>query len=80
VPPEWLGSLVEQVGSRRASDAERRGERLRAVRAVEALERSASTEARGLLRALAAGVPQARLTREARAALDRLSKRPAHAP
>ena len=47
----------------------------RALRAVEALEHMGGHEARALLEALAAGVPQARLTREARASLERLQKR-----
>jgi WD40 repeat protein len=44
----------------------------RPVRAIELLERIASSEARKLLTALAAGAAQARLTREAQAALKRL--------
>jgi hypothetical protein len=51
-------------------------EGLRQVRAVEALERAGSVEARDLLKRLAGGVEGARLTREARAALDRLAGRP----
>jgi hypothetical protein len=50
-------------------------EQLREVRAVEALEMAATPEARRLLRALAGGAESARLTREARASLDRLSRR-----
>jgi WD40 repeat protein len=62
------------------ADADRRtpsGERLRQLRAVEALERMGTPGARRLLRHLAAGAPEARLTREARASLERLSKWPA---
>jgi WD40 repeat protein len=51
-------------------------ERLRAVRAVEALEYLGSPEARRLLAALAEGAPEARQTREAQAALRRLERRP----
>ncbi|MCI0455414.1 MAG: hypothetical protein L0Z62_00370 [Gemmataceae bacterium] len=47
------------------------GERLREVRGVEVLEALASAEADALLRQLARGAPGARLTREARAALER---------
>ncbi len=47
-------------------------ESLRQVRAVEALERIGTAEARQLLRDLAGGLPQARLTREAGQALKRL--------
>jgi WD40 repeat protein len=52
---------------------------LRQVRAVEALEHLGTGEARLLLAALAGGVPQARLTREAKAALRRLDGRSAAA-
>jgi hypothetical protein len=53
--------------------------RLQQVRAVEALEHIGSAEARRLLEALAGGVPEARLTQEAKAALRRLAAR-AEAP
>jgi WD40 repeat protein len=48
------------------------GEALRAVRAVEALEHQGSALARQILRTLADGAADARLTREAQAALGRL--------
>jgi RNA polymerase sigma factor (sigma-70 family) len=51
------------------------GDRLRQLRAVEVLERLGTPEARGVLEALATGARGARLTEEARAALERLSKR-----
>jgi WD40 repeat protein len=47
--------------------------RIRDVRAVETLERIANTEAQELLRKLATGKPEARLTREAQASLRRLT-------
>jgi RNA polymerase sigma factor (sigma-70 family) len=47
---------------------------LRDVRAVELLELIGSAEARQLLQALAGGAPGARLTREARSAVQRLSQ------
>ncbi|HEY7330694.1 MAG TPA: sigma-70 family RNA polymerase sigma factor [Gemmataceae bacterium] len=50
-------------------------EQLRLLRAVEVLERVLSREARTLLEELAQGAPGARLTREARAALQRLTSR-----
>jgi hypothetical protein len=53
------------------------GEALRRVRAVEVLERLGTPEARRLLGALAGGEPEARLTREAQAALRRLAERAA---
>ena len=45
---------------------------LRTVRALAALERASTPEARGVIERLANGDPSARETREARAALDRL--------
>jgi WD40 repeat protein len=51
--------------------------RLRAFRAVEVLEVIDTPAARRLLERLAGGAPEARLTREAHAALDRLARRPA---
>jgi hypothetical protein len=47
-------------------------EEARAIRAVEALEQAGTAAALRLLTDLAGGVPEARLTREARAALQRL--------
>jgi len=49
-------------------------ETLRGVRAVESLEHIATPEARQVLQKLADGAP-ASLTREAKAALERLAKR-----
>jgi RNA polymerase sigma factor (sigma-70 family) len=49
-------------------------EQLRSVRAVELLESLNTAEARQLLQALAQGAAEARLTREARAALNRPTK------
>jgi WD40 repeat protein len=53
-----------------------RGEALRTVRAIDVLERVGGKEARGVLEALAQGDPDARETRDARAALKRLAGRP----
>ncbi len=50
-------------------------ERLRALRAVDVLEQVGTPEAREVLRALAGGAPEARLTQEARASLRRLAAR-----
>jgi len=58
--------LVRSVPSR---------ETLRAFRVVEALERIGTPDARQLLEKLAAGTPDARLTREAQSSLHRLAKR-----
>jgi WD40 repeat protein len=51
------------------------GPRLRALRALEALETSGTAEARQVIEQLARGRPQAELTREARGALQRLANR-----
>ena len=50
-------------------------ETLRAVRAVEVLESINIPKARQLLTQLAKGTPAARLTREAKATLQRLERR-----
>jgi hypothetical protein len=60
-----------------ALDAAASGEVLRSLRAVEVLEHAGSAEARQVLEALAAGMPSARLTREAGGALQRLGRRAA---
>jgi WD40 repeat protein len=60
---------LEQIATRPPA-----GEALRALRAVEALERIGNQEAQALLRELAKGVPEAMLTREARSSLRRLEK------
>ena len=51
-------------------------DRLRSVRALEVLERVSTPEAKKLLAELAKGAPEAWLTREAKAALDRINKQP----
>jgi HEAT repeat protein len=53
-----------------------RPEVLRPLRAVAVLEGIATPAARKLLKELASGVPEARLTREAQASLSRLDRRP----
>jgi RNA polymerase sigma factor (sigma-70 family) len=47
-------------------------EQLRQMRSLEVLEQAGDSESRRLLTALARGAPQARLTREVQAALDRM--------
>jgi hypothetical protein len=59
----------------RLDEAAPSGEALRALRAIEVLEHIGTPEASRLLKALADGAPEARLTREAKAALQRLEKR-----
>jgi WD40 repeat protein len=66
-----LERLVETMGQTPLS-----GERLRPLRALEVLEQVGTPEARALLRGLAGGAPDAELTREAKAALERLGERP----
>jgi hypothetical protein len=51
------------------------GEWLRAIRAVAVLEHIGTPEAHELLQSLAGGTPESRLTREAKASLQRLAKR-----
>jgi hypothetical protein len=53
---------------------------LRGLRAVEVLERVGTSEAREVLKTLAAGTPGCRLTQEAQATLDRLKQIPSPAP
>jgi RNA polymerase sigma factor (sigma-70 family) len=65
---------VRQILDRQATG------RLRDERAVEALELAGTPAGRRLLGSLAEGVPEAHLTREAKAALGRLSSRDAAAP
>ena len=50
------------------------------LRAIEMLERIGTAEARQLLAVLAEGAPAARLTREAKLALDRLAGKAAVTP
>jgi WD40 repeat protein len=66
---------IEQLLERIEKYAEN-PQRLREVRAVEVLERIGSPEARALLTQWSEGPPLARLTREAKAALDRLQTTP----
>jgi hypothetical protein len=66
-----IDELLEGVRALRAMP-----ERLRELRSVEVLEHIGTPSARQLLRTLAEGAPAARLTREAKAALDRLSRAP----
>lgn len=63
-------SLLEKLSAVPSPD------RLREMRAIEVLERIATPDARAVLADLAKGAPAARLTREAKAALERLGTRP----
>jgi len=55
-------------------------QQLQAYRALEVLEHVGGEEARRLLAKLAEGAPEARLTREAKSSLQRLSRRPMRLP
>jgi RNA polymerase sigma factor (sigma-70 family) len=75
--PGLRGALGKQASLEVRQRIERLLERLektklREGRALEAIERMPGREAKALLRSLAEGVPEAQLTREARAALRRL--------
>jgi WD40 repeat protein len=63
----FVGRQVEQLWSPT-------GERLRTLRALEVLEHIGTTEAREVLTKLSKGAPEARVTREAKAALQRLER------
>jgi WD40 repeat protein len=56
------------------------GESLRTLRALAVLEHAATPEARRVLQALADGAPGAWLSQEAKASLERLTRRPASTP
>jgi len=72
-----LEQLIEnQVRERWSPSAEW----LRIGRALEVLEHIGSPEARQVLQALAEGAPGAMLTREAKAALERLARHSTAAP
>jgi WD40 repeat protein len=74
-PPLEVRRRIEQLLARHSPRAIPSGERLRRLRAVAALEHLGTAEARERLRALAGGAAEARLTQEARTALERLEKR-----
>ncbi len=71
-----LRRRAEQLLEQMAASAES----VRILRALEVLEQIGSLEAKSLLKVLAQGTPEARLTREAKASLERLAKRPAVMP
>jgi WD40 repeat protein len=66
------GQLLEKLGGPVTAPGA-----LRELRAVEVLEHIGTPAAREVLESLARGAPGARLTREARASLERLARRPA---
>jgi hypothetical protein len=68
---QWAERILQRREHRVIS-----AEELRMLRAVEVLERTGVPEAREVLRALAGGAPEAWVTREAKAALERLQVSP----
>jgi dipeptidyl aminopeptidase/acylaminoacyl peptidase len=55
-------------------------EKIRTFRAIEVLEHIATPEAQQVLKTLSEGAPEAQVTREARASLERLAKRARNTP
>jgi HEAT repeat protein len=55
-------------------------DKLQALRAIEVLEHIATPEAQQVLKTLSEGAPEARVTREAKASLERLAKRARNSP
>jgi sugar lactone lactonase YvrE len=74
-PPLEARLRLEELLSR-AEAPPTSGEQIRALRAVESLERIGTADARQVLQRLAGGMTTARLTRAACASLDRLAQRP----
>jgi RNA polymerase sigma factor (sigma-70 family) len=72
-PPLDLRQRLERLLDNLAGQVHLAGQ-LRDLRAVELLEGMGSAEARQLLQSLAGGMPEARLTREAKSAIQRLTK------
>jgi WD40 repeat protein len=79
-PSLELRQRVEQLLGRLSIGQAPPPDTLRAMRVVEVLEQMASAEAREVLAKLAKGAAGARLTREAQASLDRLTRRAAPNP
>jgi WD40 repeat protein len=74
-PPPDMRRRLEQLLEKQQGPAAA-GDELRNRRAVEVLEHIGSADAQRLLRSLASGFPDARLTVEAKASLARLEMRP----
>jgi hypothetical protein len=71
---------IEQILERLTPGQTPAAETLRELRAIEVLERLGGKDSRALLEVLARGAPEAPLTLDARAALERLSHRSAASP
>ncbi len=78
-PSSEVAKRLQQLVERLSKPATG-GEELREVRAIEALEQIGTAEARKLLEELAKGAGGAKLTEEAKTALDRLTPRPTASP
>jgi hypothetical protein len=76
-PPVDLGQRVRRLLDKVSGIPHLPGQR-RELRAVELLELMGSSEARQVLATLAGGAPGARLTQEARHAVQRLAQRQSH--
>lgn len=70
----WASAATPTIASNSEGAIASAEQRPRELRALEVLERIGSIEAQRVLKLLAEGDPQARLTREAKAALMRLTK------
>jgi WD40 repeat protein len=79
-PPPEMRRRIERLLDRHGRPEQPAPEGLRQLRAVEALERVGTAEARRLLEELSGGAAEARLTREAKASLRRLAGHPAPEP
>jgi hypothetical protein len=77
-PPVGVKRYLEQLLGRWREEVP--SEKIRVLRAVEVLERIGTPQARDLLQSLACGATDARLTREAKEALERLERRNAAKP
>ncbi len=73
-PPLQVRQRIERLLAKQVSGQTPSGEELRDLRAVEVLERIDSPEARQVLKKLAQGAEGAGLTREAKAACQRLAR------
>jgi HEAT repeat protein len=74
-PPLETRQRIDRVLEKIVSGPPTTSDGLRQLRAVEALEHAGTPEARKVLEALARGADGARLTREAKASLNRLATR-----
>ena len=74
-PPLEKRRTLEALLATHGSPVVTAPEQLRGLRAIEALEYLGSADAKKVLAKIATGVPEARMTKEAKASLERLAKR-----